>query len=303
MIRPAAIPERLGHIPQAALTHEDLFDTSSIHNVIVGVDEQLYKLHRYGLAYQSSRNQMPNYSQEIAELRDVLNNALQTHFNKKKASFPWPQYYALLNRDVFIEELTYAPLILGATNMPEHQLQQFADGVYGLNVHLLADALSHYDTMDTYDPNRNNLRGIINELTSVALLNRDQTPGHLALPAHYMADAYRKTDTIYYHRVGNIPYATNIQVKSYLQAEQTTEHLIPPHGILIDATDMSNLDNFATSRAIVAELYQEPQHVRGMNHTFLERVHSTFIDCVHQKIIANNARYETYETTALGMVA
>lgn len=301
MIHPHAIPERLGHEPELPQAGEDLMDTSSVSSLIIEVDERLHALHQHSFVLQSRQNQIPDYSQGLAPLRHNLDHALQKLIDQP-GPIVWSHYFALLNRAAFLEELAYAPLVLGSQNTPKEQLRTFTDGTYGLSAHILADALEHYDNPTTTLPQQQDLRGIINELTSVALLNRDQELGHLALPAHYKADMRKTTDTIYYHRINNRPYATNIQVKSRLRPEKTPEQQTPAHGILITAEDMGNKGNFATSRAIVAELYQEPDlNLKSTSQHYLQQTHATFINQVHRKIKAENAYYPPHQATTLGM--
>lgn len=289
MTRPPAIPERLGHEPERQECHTETLGSRA---TIFKVDNTLSKLHRYGLAMQSSRNSVPDFSQEINALRALLDQSLSHLSQADSQRDDWQSYYDLLNRAAFIEELAYAPLLLNGADTHQ-ELDRLIDGVYGLNVHLLADALEHYNrSKDVRE--RRLLRGSINEFTAIALLNRSQTSGHLTLPATRVADRKFKTDAVYYHQRGGTPYVTNLQVKSN-HLWQPAEQITPKHGILITAQTMGNT-RLKTSRAIVAELYAEPPP----EHLDLDAVHATFIKNVHQEIEANQAFYPPHKAASLG---
>lgn len=72
----------------------------------------------------------------------------------------------------------------------------------------------------------------------------------------------------------------------------------PKNDILVTAGDMNNLNDFATSRAIVAELYAEKLEDRQALH--LQQAHRRFMDTIHNKINAREARYAPHQTTMLG---
>lgn len=284
MNRRITLPERLGHEPNR---QERSITSLDPHAVIMEVDTALHKLHQYGLAMQNQF--LPDYSQEIAQLYHLLDRSLET-FTQKNGRFSWRQYYDLLSRAAFLQELAYAPVYLSNDSDQHKEIRQFTDGVYGLNVHLLADALSYYDDPNAKHSDREQLRGILHEQTAAALLNRPQYPRHLALPASHVADTQHKTDVVYYHRSRHRSCATNIQVKSNPSPTRVTRQT-PANGILITSADMNNTD-LETSRAIVAELYAEsPRSSRKL------RVAQTkFIATVGGKIATKDARYAPYQS-------
>lgn len=285
MNRRITLPERLGHEPD-----RKEYDITSLdpHTVIMEVDATLHSMHQYGFA--AHNHFLPDYSQDIARLHHLLDQSLEA-FTYKQGNFSWRQYYDLLSRAAFLEELAYAPIYLSTNDNHHKEIRQFTNGVYGLNAHLIADALEHYDNPAAKRADRDQLRGVLHEQTAAALLNRPQHMRHLALPANHIADTQHKTDIIYYHRSRQDGCATNIQVKSNPFLSRITRQT-PKHGVLVTAADMDNVD-LQTSRAIVAELYAEPPQSAQKD---LETVQLAFAATVANKINTHDARYAPYHT-------
>jgi len=283
MNRRITLPQRLGHEPDR---QEYITTSLEPHAVITKVDTTLYRLHRYGLAMQN--DYLPDYAQDIAQLHHLLDQSLEV-LTQGAGRFSWQQYYDLLSRAAFLRELAYAPVYLN--NNSEHkEIRQFTDGVYGLNAHLLADALEHYDNPTATESDRGHLRGVLHEQTAAALLNRPQLPRYVALPANFAADTQHKTDIIYYHRSRFGGCATNIQVKSDPFPSKISRQT-PKHGILVTSADMNNVQ-LETSRAIVAELYSESSH----SPQNLDATQTRFAAIVNSRIAARDARYAPYQT-------
>jgi hypothetical protein len=284
MNRRIPLPQRLGHEPG-----RQEYTTASLepHAVITRVDTTLYQLHRYGLAVQN--DYLPDYSQDIAQLHHLLDQSLEA-LTQGASRFSWQQYYELLSRAAFLRELAYAPVYLSNNSDQHQEIRQFTDGVYGLNAHLLADALEHYDNPVATESDRGHLRGVLHEQTAAALLNRPQLPRYVALPANHAADTQHKTDIIYYHRSKYGGCATNIQVKSDPYPSHVGRQT-PEYGILVTSADMKNV-NLETSRAIVAELYAESSH----SPQNLDAIQTRFAAIVNNRIAARDARYAPYQT-------
>lgn len=132
--------------------------------------------------------------------------------------------------------------------------RKLVDGIYGTISEILNEALAAYDSAPAEEIPH--LTGIINELTTLALLNRRQVPERLAILSDITSDLYNASDLMYFTFTKGKEKSSSyhIQVKTRDVAE--SEVKVPADGILIteNHTLNSKYAGFPTSRAIVSEV-------------------------------------------------
>lgn len=151
--------------------------------------------------------------------------------------------------------------------------QHLIEGQYGINARIIEAALHLYDSEPEDSAQQSHLRGIINEQTVITLINRSQSPSHLALPSSATDDYIYKSDVDYWrytkHDGGQ---KINLQVKS------STPPLLKPRIVddvaYIYASDFDNRPtvntSLPTSRRIVQEIHgtisDHDQTLLGASH-------------------------------------
>lgn len=136
--------------------------------------------------------------------------------------------------------------------------RQLIDGQYGINARIIESALHIYDSEPDDDIQQAYLRGVINEQTVIALINRDQSPSHLAFSSSATDDHVYKSDVDYWcHTKHAGGQKLNIQVKSSIPPLFTPRTI--DNTTYIYASDFDNrLTNsvpLPTSRRIVQEVH------------------------------------------------
>lgn len=181
---------------------------------------------------KSGENVNPDYidfHKSLAE--NTLNQA------RRQGNIDWVEYYRLAIASDYIEERALAPILFQEKNLyPERKI--LANGICGVAVDRLQEALEDYDRADTTEA-LNQLYGVCQELTILAMMNRPQSPSLLAVPSSRFEDRRRKTDLYLYHMIKDRSYAIKVQVKSSLYDEMSS-HNTPTHGFLIVGADLDN---------------------------------------------------------------
>jgi hypothetical protein len=214
---------------------------------------------------QHRRLRAPNFSDAITTSRMHMENALLTRPHDLFA------YFRLKTQSQLIEPIFYGPV---AFQSNEHFLvtndkMTTEEKTYMDTGLVLLEAMNLYDHQGNYNSmNRRHLKGVINELTPLALLNRPSKNGvrRLALPAALLDDSANKVDLEYYTiNQDGTGDRLAIQVKSsdeYLG----NPSVIPENGILLTASDFMNTGkdasghpNFTVSRLIMEELSGNPR--------------------------------------------
>lgn len=209
---------------------------------------------------QHRRLRAPNFADAINTSRMHMENALLSRPHDLFA------YFRLKTQSHLIEPIFYGPV---AFQSSEHLLVTSekmtpAEKIYMDSGLVLLEAMNLYDHQGNYNSmNRRHLKGVINELTPLALLNRPTKTGayRLALPAALLDDSANKVDLEYYTIK---PDGTGDRLP--IQVKSSDEYLgnpsvIPANGILLTASDFMNADKdasghpaFTVSRLIMEEL-------------------------------------------------
>ncbi len=187
----------------------------------------------------------------------------------------------------FVEQRVMAPFVF---SHPRHYdlRHELNNSAYGLNHHLIEDALAINSLPVLARETKANLRGIINEQTFFCLVNRKIHTDAMVTPADTADDIARKTDAVYWH----IPkdgrdhrfrdaYAANVQVKS--SRRYASLRATPRNGFIITGEEMGNDGNeFNTARLIAREL-------SGVDFTDedkgeLDTIHAQFMVTFHERL-------------------
>ena len=236
-----------------------LFDT-------IRLDRKVEQLHQR----VANRGNLPDFENEIRTLQQEIGDTL-----KNDILSSWTDYYRLAARSAFMEHSILTPITFSNPWYHE-QRRELANGIYGIIFPLLESALTHYDAPTASERDRSELRGVINEQTALALLNRAQSSTRVALPADLRADTRQRTDIAYHTIVAKRYNVMNVQVKSsYPRTPENLARTRPSvNGLLITASDMDN-QNFATSCKIIHELEGTVSDAEGKD-----------LDAVHQRLLS-----------------
>lgn len=149
----------------------------------------------------------------------------------------WVEYYRLAITSDYMEERILAPIVFRDKNLYRER-KELANGICGVAVERLDEALTDYDNANTSEE-LNQLYGICQELTVLAMMNRSQSPSMLAVPSSRFEDTRRKTDLQLYHMVKDRSYSIRVQVKSSIP-EALIDTIRPTHGFVVVGTDINN---------------------------------------------------------------
>lgn len=168
-------------------------------------------------------------------------------------------YYHLKIKHALIRPIVFAEKVFQDKADYEAR-RELTNGIYGDIAAILQEAIEAYDSTPVHDENdRGALRGVINELTALALLNRNQAPESLTIPSEVTADLYHATDLEHYafEKGETKAQSYHIQVKTSVYGPESDVE-IPTGGILIAAKHFLNTEkdgiSFPTSRAIIGEV-------------------------------------------------
>lgn len=149
----------------------------------------------------------------------------------------WVEYYRLAITSDFMEERVLAPIVFKDKGL-YNERKELANGICGVAVERLGEALVDYDNAQTTEE-LNQLYGICQELTVLAMMNRSQSPSILAVPSSRFEDTRRKTDLQLYHMIKDRSYSIRVQVKSSIP-ESLIDNIRPTHGFVVVGTNINN---------------------------------------------------------------
>lgn len=296
-----ASPETLSPTPPEGSLHRPLYERAyRKNNHLLRASASLD--HRIDTLQRTISTQRPI---DIAHEINCMELAALTslHDADQNAQGVWTDYFRLMSQYRFLEQRIAVPLVFHGGAEKYAAMHHFVDGIYGISGDILFQAIQEYDRT-TSDSEHSALAGVISEQTALALLNRDEHPRHFALPSSTYDDLYRRTDIEYWRlntekgneQIEHIP----IQVKTRL-SKLSLGSVTPkkPHGIVIDASDMANGNNFHTASLIIRELgYQRDGddrcHLSHDEKQELETIHTAFATTVDKRYAATKerSRYE-----------
>lgn len=149
----------------------------------------------------------------------------------------WVEYYRLAITSDYMEERVLAPIVFKEKGL-YNERKELANGICGVAVERLGEALADYDNAQTTEE-LNQLYGICQELTVLAMMNRSQSPSMLAVPSSRFEDTRRKTDLQLYHMIKDRSYSIRVQVKSSIP-EALIDNIRPTHGFVVVGTNINN---------------------------------------------------------------
>lgn len=149
----------------------------------------------------------------------------------------WVEYYRLAITSDYMEERVLAPIVFKDKGL-YNERKELANGICGVAVERLGEALVDYDNAQTTEE-LNQLYGICQELTVLAMMNRSQSPSMLAVPSSRFEDTRRKTDLQLYHMIKDRSYSIRVQVKSSVP-EALIDDIRPTHGFVVVGSDINN---------------------------------------------------------------
>ena len=170
----------------------------------------------------------------------------------------WNHYFRLLADQQFIRQRILATFAF--SDYKNYELrQELVDGVYGLDAEIIEIALHLYDSSEQSFNQQSELRGVIQERTAEAMINRSQKPSQLALPSSVTDDLLNNSDIDLLRIRKRETSHTRLQVKSSYPPDANTymKHLSSPV-LYIYADDFNNAPKlnttFPSSRLIIEEI-------------------------------------------------
>lgn len=170
----------------------------------------------------------------------------------------WVEYYRLAITSDYMEERVLAPIVFKDKGLYKER-KELANGICGVAVERLGEALVDYDNARTTEE-LNQLYGICQELTVLAMMNRSQSPSMLTVPSSRFEDTRRKTDLQLYHMIKDRAYTIRVQVKSSAAPDEVRDNSRPTHGFVVVGAQLDNkravinrphITDLALSRALV----------------------------------------------------
>ena len=128
------------------------------------------------------------------------------------------------------------------------QRQKVANGILGKTLDLVAPAMEFVELHETslaqlhddFARQVQQVRGWIQEMTVMALINYPQSADSIALPSSTIQDLEQSTDLVYYWRKRGAAYLVPVSVKSSLHNLKNEEKR-RPHLCVVSAAEINNL--------------------------------------------------------------
>lgn len=201
-----------------------------LRNAALQVDEAVKTITNLLKKGQGVNQDYIDYHKTLAS--DTLNET------RRQGEIDWVEYYRLAIASDYIEERALAPILFQEKGQyPERKL--LVNGICGITVNRLQDALADYDRANTAEE-ENQLYGVCQELTVLAMMNRSQSPSLLAVPSSRFEDRRRKTDIQLYHMIKDRAYTIRVQVKSSAAIDEVHDNSKPTHGFVIVGSHIDN---------------------------------------------------------------
>lgn len=187
---------------------------------------------------------IPTFDDEIRSLTQQAHHAIAEADQSRQGT--WRDYYRLVNQTAFLEHRLKAPLAFEQRTWWKER-EQLVNGLYGVSAHIIDEALTEYDLDSTTPIHKEDLCGVIQEQTFIALFNREQLKKRIAMPSATYDDLYSKIDAEIWILPDrqNEPYYLPVQIKSSMRVAE--EAITPIGGITIFAHEFDNSRNHETS--------------------------------------------------------
>ncbi|MEO5950304.1 MAG: hypothetical protein ABIQ04_02550 [Candidatus Saccharimonadales bacterium] len=257
--------EHLYSDPEAALTLATLALGATVRNI------QSYYKRTESSDISTTTNLFPEITKQLEE-------AIETAQHQPSTTLV--DLFRARTQLTFLDQTILGPLLF-RRHGDYAARRQLNNGVYGLSMGLIEDALLIADTPDIDDLGSNEIRGVLNEQTALALLNRTQNCNKLAVPASTSADFLLKTDINYlYIPNDRKTYVSNIQVKS--SDKYNLDQEAPKNGFVVSGIDLGNFNNnFRAARLILRELNGTATTKDSVN---LDAIHGNFMEIVAERL-------------------
>ena len=240
------------------LFEHTLHTGDTLHETLIRVDTEIANLvRRHDGQFPSA---VPEVDERLEAMEHQLTDQIRQH-PPEQYRHDWNAYFHSFGRLALLEPSLKAPLLYAGDSGPRWrgERKRLAGGIYGLSALALESALDIYDHPGRYqlDYHRDHreLVGAINELTAVALPNRDQDPAMLATPALYHEDHEEKTDVNLWLATRHSSGRLRVQVKTTEHPDQSLHGF---EGVVVYSDDLSNQlegrQTFPTARLILKEL-------------------------------------------------
>lgn len=242
----------------------------SIAVVTDTIDKKIRNMRRWrDLPEMTEEDVRQTLAPALEDARSILGEA-----NPFRDRSNWNSYYRLMARVGFAAELVLAPQVFSNDDLDARV--DLVNGTSGIATDIVEKALIHYYDPQAREIDQAQLRGVINEYTTIALVNYPQDGNGIALPGSLLTDTVRKIDSIYYgtDKDGR-HYRTYMQTKS--SKRPIAEELKKMPGYRGDvayvfATDFGNgfgvEDGFATSNILVRESQGQEVPKKARNRIF-----------------------------------
>lgn len=193
---------------------------------------------------------IPNFDEVIIALTNQAQYAIDHADRSGQGS--WTDYYRLVSQTAFIEQRLKAPFVFEKPQFWKER-SQLVNGLYGVSAHILHEAIREYDRPSIRQVEEEELRGVIQEQTFMALFNREQQRKRIAMPSATYADLRGKVDADVWVLADRQtqPFYLPVQIKTTLWADE--EYITPDHGITIISHEYDNDRGLKISRLIAKE--------------------------------------------------
>lgn len=228
--------------------HRAVFSKNQLARTSILMDGQIL------VAQKNKRHQacehIPEFHEEIATLTAYAQTTIAE--SDRTSEGLWTDYYRLISQTAFLEQRLKVPF---AFEKPTYwkERERLVNGTYGMSAHMIHEAMSEYDDISTRTIHENQLRGVIQEQTFIALFNREQQRNRLAIPSATYDDLHKKIDVDVWSLPDRHtkPLCLPVQVKSWQHNNEKC--VTPKNGIAIYADEFNNTRNLAVSRLIADE--------------------------------------------------
>lgn len=195
----------------------------------------------------------------------------------------WTDFFHLMSRASLIHETVLAPHVFADLSLHEAR-KSTSDGVEGIIVETLEKALNMYNTNGLRSTDYSQLKGVINEQTTLGLLNRRQSPSQLALPASRTDDILEGIDAVFWEIRNKQASTSNVQVKSLVLPGQ--QIVTKNDAVLVHNSHLGHEKGFVTARLLVEECR------RGLNEPeteYLDELSQNLVSYVRHRLFVKSS--------------
>lgn len=228
-------------------------------------------------------------AQETEQLIAITAQAKQALYEADtKNDGTWNEYYRLMTQ-IYTLPLYFEADSLFSQAGKSRERREMIDGVTGIHVEIIEDALAEHDAIDKklhelpkgssiyrqFFEEREDLSGVITEQTFLALLNDDAHPDRMATLGRTYDDLYKKVDSFYYH-IDQEGVARRLPIQFKTTPNLYNRHLKPDNGISLVLSDYNrgarhDLGRILVKKHMPEESTEREEYLLGYAYRKLQR--------------------------------